>query len=126
MTMIWQGRFDKRPGDPKFCRASVYSREAGQILSQSYQCSRKMACTRVIDGKEYGFCNQHDPEMVRSKDEIRIKQWRLENEARKLEHTRQEQIKVAMEACKVAIERIAAGYDCPMNLALETLELFPK
>ena len=75
MTSVWTSRFHNKPGDPKLCRASVSSREAGGYSwLHSYQCTRKPVCTRVVNGEEYGFCKQHDPELVKARDKARQEQ----------------------------------------------------
>jgi hypothetical protein len=124
VTSIWQGRFDKNSGNPAQCRESVHDREGGGFFP-THQCVRKPVCTRVIDGKEYGFCKQHDPEAVKARDKKRHEQWKLESEARSREYDRTKRTEAAMDACKEAIEKIANGHNDPRTLALETLRLFP-
>jgi hypothetical protein len=125
MTSIWTSRHTNKPGNPELCRATVYSRESGGYgWLHNYQCTRKPICTRVVNGQEYGFCKQHDPETVKARDKARSERWRLEREASNAEHDRQKREREAMAACKSAIEQIAAGHNDPRTLAVETLTLF--
>lgn len=122
MTTIWKSRFHNKPGDPKYCRASVWDRSSGY---RDYQCTRKPVCTRVVDGKEYGFCKQHDPEAVKARDEARHEQWRLAREYRDRQYDREKQTKAALEACKLACEQIRDGHKNPVDVATIALGLFP-
>jgi hypothetical protein len=127
MTHVWTSRHYNKPGDPKFCRASVYSREGGSYSwLHNYQCTRKPVVCREVNGEEYGFCKQHDPEAVKERDRIRREQWRKETEAKNREYDIAKQTREAMEACKKALEEIAAGHNDPRSLAAETLALFPR
>lgn len=127
MTNIWVARHTNKEGNPAHCRASVMSREGGSYSwIHSYQCTRKPIVCRMVDGKEYGFCKQHDPEAVNERNKARTEQWRRDAECRDLEHKRQNQEREAMKACKLAIEQIAAGHNDPRMLATETLRLFPS
>lgn len=124
MTNIWQGRFDKKPGDPAQCRESVHDRD-GSGFFPTHQCVRKPVVFRDVKGTKYGFCKQHDPEAIEARNKERQNQWSLESERRDREYDRQRQIKAAMDACKAAIEQIAAGCNDARALAEETLRLFP-
>lgn len=123
MTHIWRDHrgFD-RPADVKRCREAVHDRTGWGF----YQCSRKPTCERVVDGKKYGFCTQHDPEAVKARDEARHEQWRRDRETSNREYEREKRTREALRACKAAIEQIAAGYNDARALAIETLTLFPE
>ncbi len=125
MTEIWTERYSNKPGDPKFCRASVYDRESGGWF-RTHQCTRKPTCARVVEGKEYGFCGTHDPEAVEARSKAHHEQWRRETEARNREYDREKQTRAAMDACKAAIEQIAAGHNDPRQIAAEMLAMFPE
>lgn len=103
------------------CRASVYDNG----IRRSYQCQRKPAVIRCVDGKEIGFCKQHDPEAVKARHTARAKEWERERaEARAKEQRRADTAK-ANAAAKAALEQIAAGHNDPRALAAEILALFP-
>lgn len=125
MTHIWTARFTNKPGTPEKCRASVHSRET-QGWMQTYQCARKPTVFRCVDGAEYGFCKQHDPVEVETRNKARHQQWAEESRQREERYAREKQTKEAMDACKAAIEQIAAGHNDPRALAVETLALFPS
>ena len=61
MTSILHTPAGASPPNKTRCCASVHSKGMGSF---SYQCRRKPALTRMVDGKELGFCVQHDPERV--------------------------------------------------------------
>jgi hypothetical protein len=125
MTHVWTPRRTsfERSADQARCRASVWKQDGN--WGRSHQCERKPACTRVVDGKEYGFCKQHDPVAVKARSDARMAEYRRESEARNREYDRQKQERAAMDACKAAIEQIAAGHNDPRTLAVKTLKLFP-
>jgi hypothetical protein len=126
VTTIWVGRHTNTPGNPKLCRASVYSREGGSYSwLHSYQCTRKPIVCREINGEEYGFCKQHDPEAAAARNKARSEAWRAEAKAKEAQARREKQTRDAMAACKAAVEQIAAGHNDPRTLAVETLALFP-
>lgn len=124
MTNIWTARHTNKPGNPALCRASVVPNETYGWVHQ-HQCTRKPIVFRCVDGAEYGFCKQHDPETVKARDAARRDQWRLERERKDREYDRQKREREAMGACKAALEQIAAGHNDPRALAVETLALFP-
>ncbi len=104
------------------CRASV----SDNSLRRSYQCQRKPTVVRCVDGKDVGFCKQHDPEAVKARHCARAKEWERERaEARAREQRRADTAK-ASAAAKVALEQIAAGHNDPRALAAEVLALFPS
>lgn len=127
MTSIWVQRHTNQPGSSKLCRASVVGDGTYGWINQ-HQCSRKPVVFRALKegGEEYGFCKQHDPQAVKHRDQARREQWRKEAEERQASYNREKQTKAAMDACKAAIENIAAGHNDPMTLARETLALFPS
>lgn len=124
MTYIWTSYYNE-PSNKAFCRASFYSRKSGDSF-RSRQCTRKPIIWRVIDGKKYGFCKQHDPEAIKERDNARIEQWKRERDSLNREYDRQGQIKSAMDACKAVIQKIADGHENPRMLAVEMLRLFPE
>lgn len=125
MTHIWSSRHYNKPGDPSQCRASVVPNESFGWI-HAYQCTRKPLVFRCLDGAEYGFCKQHDPEAVTERSRARSEKWRLEREQKDQEYDRQKQTQKAMDACKDAIVQIAAGHNDPRKLAGEALQLFPS
>lgn len=108
------------PVRPKDCRASVWH------LYGHHQCHRRGVIERKIDGKPYLFCRQHDPVAVQAKSDARQAKWDADAREREARYAREEQEGVALEACREACERIAAGHNDPRTLAREALELFPK
>lgn len=121
---IFEGRFGATgKGDPAYCRQSVH--EGGRGVG-FYQCCRKPTVFRCIDGKEYGFCGQHDPEDVQRRRAKRDAKWAADYAARQAKWARADQEKAALAACKDAIAKIAAGHNDPRTLATEVLALFPE
>ena len=122
MTFVYRprDRFESSVREGQ-CRASVYDR----TIRRSYQCQKKPAVIRCVDGQDVGFCKQHDPEAVKARHTARAKEWERERaEARAKEQRRADTAK-ANAAAKEALERIAAGHNDPRALAAEILALFP-
>lgn len=122
MTHIYRGRsFAPREGDPKCCRAAIW----GDGLHPN-QCTRKPKVERDVDGKTYGFCGLHDPEVVAARALERHAKWEAKWNAGDRARERAQATQAALKACRDAIEMIAAGHNDPRSLAAETLKLFPK
>lgn len=124
MTRIWTSRHYNQPGTPDRCRASVTPSESFGWI-HAYQCKKKPTVFRCVEGAEYGFCKQHDPAEVEARSKARSQQWAEESRQRGARYAREKQTREAMDACKAAIEQIAAGHNDPRSLAIEALALFP-
>lgn len=105
---------------PDRCRHSVHEARWG-----FYQCTRKPSVIRCVDGVEYGFCKQHDPEVVARRDAAQRAKWSAEWDANRRANARREQERKAALACKEAMKKIADGHNDPRSLALEVLAMFP-
>lgn len=124
---VWKpntSRIDNRTVNLANCRESCWTRES---WNHTYQCTRKAIVFRCVDGYEgeLGFCRQHDPVAVAAKNKARNDAWHAKWAAADAAHERDKQIKVAAEAARVALERIAAGHNDPRSLAAEVLALYP-
>jgi hypothetical protein len=78
-----------------------------------------------LDGQEYGFCKLHDPVAIEAKSKARLSAWQAELAEGYRQEERRKATIAALDACKAAIEQIAAGHNDPMALAIETLSTFP-
>ena len=126
MTRIWTSRYDKKPGVPTQCRASVVPKGHSFGWLHQHQCERKPVVFRCVDGAEYGFCKQHDPEAVKARGDARRAAWQAEWDENREKERLRKATSVAMEACKAAIEQIAAGHNDPRTLAIAALAVFPE
>lgn len=100
------------------CRASVH--EGGRGVG-FHQCNRKPVVTREVEGKEYGFCKQHDPVAVKEKDAARRARWDAESAARQAEWALAQRRRAALPLLLEAMQAIAAGHNDARGLATETL-----
>lgn len=125
MTHIWTARHSNSPGEPKRCRAAVTPKDDRFGWLHQHQCTRKPLVFRCVDGADYGFCKQHDPEAVKAMDAARRASWSAEWKANEEKERLRKQTLLAMDACKAAVEQIAAGHNDPRSLAAEVLSLFP-
>ena len=114
-------RYDRAP-DLKCCRASVYE----GVSRNFYQCSRKATIFRCVEGRDVGFCRQHDPEAVAARNAARNAAWKAESDARTARFYREKREREAVAACREAMQLIADGHNDPRTLAAETLALFPN
>lgn len=119
MVSIWTDRWRKISADEARCREAVGD---GWPF---HQCTRPAVVFREVEGKTYGFCKQHDPAAVEARHKARLDRWNAEWAARDAEIARAEQERLALEASKAALEKIAAGHNDPRTLAMETLAMFP-
>lgn len=100
------------------CREAVH--EGGRGVG-FHQCGRKPAVTREVDGKEYGFCKQHDPVVVKAKDAARRERWDAEAAARSAKWDREARQRAALPLLLEAMKTIAAGHNDARAFAAETL-----
>jgi hypothetical protein len=118
MVFIWKPRWGQSPAKRDRCRASVYT------SVWSHQCQRKPKIQREVDGKLYLFCYQHDPVAIDAKRKARQEKWDKEWAEKEAGWARKEAEGKALDACKEAIQKIAAGHNDPRTLAMETLKMF--
>ena len=90
-------------------------------------CSRCATKSYTNDaGTVLWYCGTHHPDAARERREKANRkheaQWAQRTATLKAAKIRQD----ALEACKTAIENIAAGHNDPRALAAETLKLFPQ
>jgi hypothetical protein len=114
----WQESIGYRV-NPDRCRASVH--ESGRGVG-FHQCGRKPTVTREVNGKEYGFCKQHDPQAVAAARAIRDAKYKAESDARNAAWALAARQRTALPMLVEAMKTIAAGHNDARGLALETLD----
>lgn len=119
---VWTPRALQGRPDPNRCCVSVSSK-GGRFFS--HQCGRKITVRRVFEGKDRGFCKQHDPEVVKARWNEREARWKRESDAREAAYQYADEMREAQARAVRALEQIRDGHNDPRELARETLSSFP-